>query len=68
MKNIHAVTIVGANGTMGKNVAAIFAAFGHAQVYLISRTKEKSIQAKDKAYKSVRAESIKERMIAADYS
>ncbi len=68
MKNIQAVTIVGANGTMGKNVAAIFAAFGHAQVYLISRTKEKSIQAKDKAYKSVRAESIKERMIAADYS
>ena len=65
---IHTVTILGANGTMGRNIAAIFASFGSAQVYLISRTKEKSIQAKGKAYKSVRAESVKEKMIPADYS
>lgn len=65
---IHTVTMLGANGTMGRNIAAIFASFGNAQVYLISRTKEKSVQAKEKAYKSVRAESIKEKMIPADYS
>lgn len=65
---IHTVTILGANGTMGRNIAAIFASFGGAQVYLVSRTKEKSIRAKDKAYQSVRAESVKEKMIPADYS
>ena len=65
---IHSVTILGANGTMGRNIAAIFASFGGAQVYLVSRTKEKSMRAKDKAYQSVRAESVKEKMIPADYS
>ena len=65
---IHTVTILGANGTMGRNIAAIFASFGSAKVYLISRTKEKSVQAKEKAYKSVRSESIKEKMIPTDYS
>ncbi len=66
--NIKNVTILGANGTMGRNVAAIFASFGNANVYLVSRTTEKSIRAKDKAYQSVRAESVKNRMIPADYS
>ena len=65
---IHAVTILGANGTMGRNIAAIFASFGSTQVYLVSRSIEKSIAAKEKAYKSVRAESVKEKMIACDYS
>lgn len=67
-ESIKVISILGANGTMGRNIAAIFASFGSAQVYLISRTKEKSIQAKGKAYKSVRAESVKEKMIPADYS
>lgn len=67
-ESIKVVSILGANGTMGRNIAGIFASFGDAQVYLISRTKEKSVQAKEKAYKSVRAESIKEKMIPADYS
>ena len=65
---IKKVTILGANGTMGRNIAAIFASFGDAEVYLVSRTMEKSIQAREKAYTSVRAESVKEKMIPKDYS
>lgn len=65
---IKTVTILGANGTMGRNIAAIFASFGGADVYLVSRTMEKSIQAKERAYTSVRAESVKEKMIPADYT
>lgn len=64
---INTVTVIGANGTMGRNISAIFAAFGNARVYLVSRSMEKSIAAKDKAYLSVRAESVKEKMIPADY-
>lgn len=64
---INTVTVIGANGTMGRNVAAIFASFGNARVYLVSRSMEKSIAAKNKAYLSVRAESIKEKMIPTDY-
>ena len=65
---IKKVTILGANGTMGRNIAAIFASFGGAEVYLVSRSMEKSIQAREKAYTSVRAESVKEKMIPKDYS
>ena len=68
MKTIHTVTIVGANGTMGRNIAAIFSSFGRANVYLVSRSLEKSQGAKETAYQSVRAECIKSRMIPSDYS
>ncbi len=67
MTSIHKVTVIGANGTMGKNIAAIFASFGNAEVYLVSRTKQKSILSKNQAYQSVRAESIIEKMIPADF-
>lgn len=33
MKSIKTVSIIGANGTMGRNIAAIFASFGNAEVY-----------------------------------
>ena len=64
---INTVTVLGANGPMGRNIAAIFASFGNAKVYLVSRSMEKSIAAKDKAYLSVRAESVREKMIPIDY-
>lgn len=32
--NIKTVTVIGANGTMGCNVSAIFASFGNAKVYM----------------------------------
>ena len=64
---INTVTVLGANGTMGRNVAAIFASFGNAKVYMVSRNIEKSQNAIEKAYESVKAESIKAKMIAEDY-
>lgn len=65
---IHTVTVVGANGIMGRNVSAIFASFGNAKVYMVSRDLKKSEAAKEKAYQSVRAESVKNNMFPADYS
>jgi 3-hydroxyacyl-CoA dehydrogenase len=66
--NIKTVTVVGANGTMGCNVSGIFASFGNAKVYMISRDIEKSKIAVMKAVKSVRADSISGNLIPADYS
>lgn len=62
------ITVVGANGTMGTNVSAIFASFGNAAVYMVSRDKEKSMKAAVMAGKSVRAISITRHLIPADYS
>lgn len=45
MINPKTVTVVGANGTMGANVSAIFASFGNATVYMVARDKEKSKKA-----------------------
>lgn len=67
MRTIKTVTIIGANGNMGRNIAAIFASFGNATVYLLCRTLDKSRKAKDNAYQSVRAESVKNKMIPATY-
>ena len=68
MHNIKTVTVVGANGTMGTNIAGIFASFGNAEVYLISRSLEASKKAAQRAVKSVRAGSIFSRLKPMDYS
>lgn len=34
---IKTVAVLGANGTMGRNIAAIFASFGKAKVFLATR-------------------------------
>lgn len=65
---INTVTVVGANGTMGANVSAIFASFGNATVYMVSRDKEKSKKAAIRAGKSVKADSIVNHLIPVDYS
>ena len=62
------VTVVGANGTMGANVSGLFASFGNATVYMVSRDKEKSKKAVVKASNSVKADSIQKHLIAADYT
>lgn len=67
MLQINTVTVIGANGTMGRNISAIFASFGAAKVYMVSRSIEKSREAIDAASKSVRAGSIARRMVAKDY-
>ena len=66
--NIKTVTVVGANGTMGTNVSAIFASFGGAKVYMVSRSIEKSQKAAKKAGTTVKADSIINHLIPADYS
>lgn len=68
MRNIKKITVVGANGTMGTNVSGIFASFGNAKVYLVSRDIEKSKAAIAKACKTVRADSIAAHMVPTDYS
>ena len=65
---IKTVTVVGANGTMGTNVSAIFASFGEAKVYMVSRDLEKSKNAILNAGKTVKADSIIKHLIPADYS
>jgi len=66
--NIRTVTILGCNGTMGKNVGAIFASFGDAKVYMMARTKEKAEDAVREAGKSVKAGAIVSNMVACDYT
>ena len=53
------VTILGANGTLGKLISAIFASFGNANVYMISRKKDVDIE---EVAKSVKAISIQKRL------
>ena len=65
---INIVTVVGANGTMGINVSAIFASFGNAKVYMLSRDIVKSEEACKKACKTVKAETIIQNLIPADYA
>ena len=67
MISINTVTVVGANGTMGTNVSGIFASFGAAKVYMVSRSLEKSQIATIKAGKSVKADSIVSHLIPMDY-
>ena len=65
--NINVVTILGANGAMGRNISAIFASFGQAKVFLACRTKEKAKKAVEDAYNSVRSESILHNLIPITY-
>ena len=65
---INTVTVVGANGTMGANVSGIFASFGGAKVYMVSREIEKSRAAIIRACRSVKASSIVSHLVPVDYS
>lgn len=67
LQDISTVTVLGANGTMGRNVSAIFASFGHAKVYMVCRTKEKAENAVIQAFQSVRTESIRYSLIPVTY-
>lgn len=65
---IRTVSVIGATGTMGRNVAGIFASFGDAKVYMIGRDIEKVKSTIQKTINSVRADSIEARLIPADFS
>jgi len=67
MLNIKTVSVVGANGTMGATVAGLVAAFGNAKVFLICRKMEAAQQAVDVAANSVKADSVRARLIPKTY-
>lgn len=62
------VTVIGANGSMGRNISAIFASFGNAKVYMTSRNIEDSKKAVSIAAKSVKSDSIVNKLYPVDYS
>lgn len=66
--NISTVTIIGVTGTMGANVAGIFASFGNAKVYCVGRDIEKVKRTIPRIVKSVKADAIAKNLIPADFS
>lgn len=65
---VSTVTVIGASGTMGANVAGIFASFGGAKVYCVGRDREKVKRTIPRIVKSVRADAIADRLVPADFS
>ena len=63
---VNVVTIIGSTGTMGANIAGIFAAFGDAKVYCVARDIGKVKKTIPRIVKSVRADSIMHNLIPAD--
>lgn len=61
--DINVVTVIGATGTLGKLVSGIFASFGNAKVYMISRDIEKIKVAKTEAALSVKSVIIEKNLI-----
>lgn len=68
MMNIQTVTVIGVTGTMGANVAGIFASFGAAKVYCVGRDIEKVKRTIPRIVKSVKADAIAKNLIPADFS
>ena len=64
----NTVTVIGVTGTMGANVAGIFASFGNAKVYCVGRDLEKVKRTLPRIVKSVRADAIAHNLIPADFS
>lgn len=67
MINIRTVTVIGVTGTMGANVAGIFASFGDAKVYCVGRDIEKVKKTIPRIVKSVKADAIMMNLIPADF-
>lgn len=67
MREIKTVTILGANGAMGAGSAGVIASFGEAKVHMLARDLGKANEGISKAIKSVRTDTIKDRMIAGTY-
>ena len=68
MLNIKTVTVIGATGTMGSNIAGIFASFGNAKVYCVGRSIEKVRKTIPVIVKSVKADAIAQNLVPADFS
>jgi 3-hydroxyacyl-CoA dehydrogenase len=68
MRQIKTVTVLGANGAMGAGSAGVIASFGEAKVYMLARDLDKANEGITKAVKSVRTDTIKNRMVAGTYT
>lgn len=68
MLEIRTVTVIGVTGTMGANIAGIFASFGNAKVYCVGRNIEKVKKTIPRIVKSIRADSIEKNLIPVDFS
>ena len=60
--NIKTITVVGADGTVGRVISGIFASFGNAKVYMVGLSKEKLQMAKKEAALSVKATTIEDKL------
>ena len=67
MLSIKTVTVIGATGTMGANVAGIFASFGDAKVYCVGRDIQKVKKTIPRIVKSVKADAIAKNLVPADF-
>ena len=65
--NIKTVTVIGVTGTMGANIAGIFASFGDTKVYCIGRDINKVKKTIPRIVKSVKADAIAKNLIPADF-
>lgn len=65
---INVVTVIGVTGTMGANIAGIFASFGNAKVYCVGRDIDKVKRTIPRIVKSVRADAISKNLVPADFS
>ena len=68
MLNIRTVTVIGVTGTMGANIAGIFASFGNAKVYCLGRDLNKVKKTIPRIVQSVRADAIANKLIPVDFS
>ena len=68
MRNIRTVTVIGVTGTMGANVAGIFASFGDAKVFCVGRDLEKVRRTVPRIVRSVKADAIAANLVPADFS
>lgn len=64
---MHTVTVIGANGAMGRNISGILAQLADAKVYMLSRSLDKSGKAIEKVL-SKSEKDISGNLIPADYS
>lgn len=64
---VSTVTVIGVTGTMGANIAGVFASFGNAKVYCIGRDINKVKKTIPRIVKSVKADAIASNLIPADF-
>ena len=66
--SINTVTVIGVTGTMGANIAGIFASFGNAKVFCVGRDIHKVEKTIPRIVQSVKADCIARKLVPADFS